>query len=80
MRKKLKICLTVSIDTDDPEVPCLRGKLDDLERMKDVTRDIYGYSRNYLSQLLGCDELTLTTRFPNLLLYRAICQDCSDDD
>jgi hypothetical protein len=80
MRRKLKVCFTVSIDTTDPLVCGLEENLKNLEKNEKMTYVFYKSTRILLSDLLNCPEINHPDIFPNLLYYKGICQDCSPDE
>ncbi len=75
MKKKLKICFEVTIDTDLFESR-LDDKLKDLQSFENSTKNFYALTTNYISGLLGCDEISAKS---NLLCYTDKCQHVTGD-
>lgn len=78
MRKKLKVCIEVSIDTSDPNVCDIDAKLNNLEILLESSKDFNIITRHYLAELLRCPELANKESFPDLLYFKAVQQDSRD--
>lgn len=80
MRRKLKVCFTVSIDVSEKS-PCgLPEKLRNLELNQKMTNQLFVESRRLLAAFLECKEITDTDNYPALLYYKGVTQDCAADD
>lgn len=80
MRRKLKVCITVSINTSDPAFPSLEAKLKNLEDGILTSKYFASASRAFLSRVLECPALEDKEAHPDLLYYSGVTEDCSPDD
>lgn len=80
MRKKLKVCITVSINTSDPACPNLEAQLKNLEDSVMNSKYFASAARAFLSRLLDCTAIVEKEAYPDLLYFSGVTEDCSPDD
>ena len=80
MRRKLKVCFTVSINTSDPAFPNLETKFKNLEDSVLNSRYFTSAARAFISRLLDCSAIEEKDAHPDLLYFRGVTEDCTPDD